>query len=179
MNIKNNIKVFKSFISKNYKYLIIFLIILFIINYFYKINYRNYDDKTGVNQIAHVRGEIGIENYQNLNPAKLNNKMSNIDNIKFNNKNKKHHLLENNLIVPQGNTIPLKLEKQYQLSLGPNVDGTKKSSKNMFMFAYNQCKPSCCPATYSCSGGCICTTNNQNKFLSKRGNNKNFPNNGL
>lgn len=164
MNITNNIKVLKSFIKKKYKYLIFLLLIFYIINYYYTINYKTNDYNTGVNQIAHIRGDIGIENYQNLNPAKLSNKMSNIDNVKLYNKKKSHYLLENNLMVPQGSTIPLKLKKQYQLSSGPNVDGTNKSPKNMFMFAYNQCRPNCCPGTYSCSGGCICTTNNQNNF---------------
>ena len=43
----------------------------------------------------------------------------------------------------------------------------------MFMFAYNQCRPECCPSTYSCDKGCVCTTEQQRKFIGvTRGNNK-------
>ena len=51
----------------------------------------------------------------------------------------------------------------------PSVNGNKSGPKKMFMFAYNQCKPECCPSTYSCNGGCICTTKNQRKYLAGRG----------
>lgn len=51
----------------------------------------------------------------------------------------------------------------------PSVDGTPNSPKSRFMFAYNQCKPECCPGTYSCNGGCVCTNKNQVDYLNKRG----------
>ena len=35
----------------------------------------------------------------------------------------------------------------------------------MFMFAKNICSPECCPATYSCSGGCVCTTKKQRQLI--------------
>ena len=57
-------------------------------------------------------------------------------------------------------------------SLGPSVDGSHNSPENMFMFAHNECKPECCPSTFSCSGGCVCSTKKQIKFGKTRGNNK-------
>jgi hypothetical protein len=179
MNIKEISLNINLFIKKYYLYILILLILLYITKYFYSINYKSYDSVTGVDEISYKKGQIGIENYQNLRPSKLNNKISTLDGLKLTNKKKYYHLLDNNLILPQGNTLPLQLKKQYQLSQGPNVDGTKNSSKNMFMFAYNQCKPECCPGTYSCSSGCICTNDNQKNFLMKRGNNKNYSNNGF
>ena len=50
----------------------------------------------------------------------------------------------------------------------PSIDGTS-DKKDMFMFAYNQCKPECCPSTYTCDNGCICTTKNQRLYLNRRG----------
>ena len=41
--------------------------------------------------------------------------------------------------------------------------------KSMFMFSYNKCHPNCCPSPYSCSGGCVCLSNEQKKCLSNRG----------
>ena len=33
----------------------------------------------------------------------------------------------------------------------------------MFLFKDNLCTPACCPSTYSCNGGCVCTTEQQKK----------------
>ena len=57
-------------------------------------------------------------------------------------------------------------------SLGPSVYGSQNCPENMFMFAHNECKPECCPSTFSCSGGCVCATKKQTKFGKTRGNNK-------
>ena len=51
------------------------------------------------------------------------------------------------------------------------VDGKPGSPRSKFMFAYNQCRPECCPSTYSCSHGCVCTTPEQRRFLQRRGTN--------
>lgn len=53
----------------------------------------------------------------------------------------------------------------------PYVDGDGPK-KSRFMFNYNQCSPECCPSTYSCSGGCVCTTKKQRNFLQNRGGNR-------
>jgi len=57
----------------------------------------------------------------------------------------------------------------------PSVDGTQDAPKSKFMFAYNQCRPECCPSTYSCDHGCVCTTEQQRKFLQQRGKNHRAP----
>lgn len=54
----------------------------------------------------------------------------------------------------------------------PSVTGNSNDPKSMFMFTHNQCHPDCCPSTYSCDNGCVCTTKQQRDFLSKRGKNR-------
>ena len=49
------------------------------------------------------------------------------------------------------------------------VDGVKGSDEKMFMLANNRSSPECCPATFSTSTGCVCTTKNQRDYLSTRG----------
>jgi hypothetical protein len=53
----------------------------------------------------------------------------------------------------------------------PTVDGTDGTPRSMFMFAYNQCSPSCCNkgSPYTCSGGCVCMTDQQKNFVGTRG----------
>lgn len=79
-----------------------------------------------------------------------------------------------NIVVYQGNMLPAvpatKMEFDSHESL-PNVDGSKDSPKSMFMMSFNKCDASCCPSTYSCSGGCVCMTDKQKDFIGKRGNN--------
>lgn len=50
---------------------------------------------------------------------------------------------------------------------------------NMFMFKNNQCKPSCCGASYSCNGGCVCTTPEQRDYINSRGGNRTKPESGV
>jgi len=54
----------------------------------------------------------------------------------------------------------------------PTVDGKKDSPRSMFTFAYNQCHPDCCPSTYTCDRGCVCTNKQQREFLNSRGKNR-------
>jgi len=56
--------------------------------------------------------------------------------------------------------------------LGPDVE---IGPDNLFMFKNNQCKPECCPASFSCGGGCVCTTAKQRDFINTRGGNRNIP----
>ena len=77
------------------------------------------------------------------------------------------------LYTPQGTPFPLKPKIiKSGINNGPSVDGTKKTPNDMFMFAYNQCRPECCPSTYSCDHGCVCTTEQQRKFINTRGKNR-------
>lgn len=57
----------------------------------------------------------------------------------------------------------------------PSVDGSDDSPKDMFVFAYNQSSPECCPSTYSTDRGCVCTTDEQRNFISGRGGNNVAP----
>jgi len=50
-----------------------------------------------------------------------------------------------------------------EVELGPD---------SLFMFKNNQCKPECCGASFSCDGGCVCTTPKQRKFINERGGNR-------
>jgi hypothetical protein len=46
----------------------------------------------------------------------------------------------------------------------------------MFYFANNLVSMDCCPSTYTTDRGCVCTTEQQRRFIGEqRGNNKNFP----
>jgi hypothetical protein len=76
-----------------------------------------------------------------------------------------------------------------QLSTGNNVSvwrytapnekllGEKFSpgDDNLFMFKNNQCKPECCGASFSCGGGCVCTTPEQRQYIAGRGGNRSAP----
>lgn len=50
---------------------------------------------------------------------------------------------------------------------------------NMFIFKNNQCKPECCGASFSCGGGCVCTTPKQRDFINSRGGNRTSPEDGV
>ena len=60
-------------------------------------------------------------------------------------------------------TSPNEPLKAPQGELGPD---------NLFMFKNNQCKPECCGASFSCDGGCVCTTPEQRNFINARGGNR-------
>jgi hypothetical protein len=50
---------------------------------------------------------------------------------------------------------------------------------DLFMFKNNQCKPECCGASFSCGGGCVCTTPQQRQYIAGRGGNRNAPEDSL
>ncbi len=82
-------------------------------------------------------------------------------------------LNSNKVYTPQGTPLPLHHETRITNlieSNGPSVDGTNNSPQNMFMLAYNRVSPDCCPSTFSTSGGCVCMTDNQRKFINSGGN---------
>jgi len=47
------------------------------------------------------------------------------------------------------------------------------------MFKNNQCKPECCGASFSCDGGCVCTTPEQRDLINQRGGNRTQPDDGF
>ena len=73
------------------------------------------------------------------------------------------------ICVYQGNENPLKCKKTTGLNMGPSIDGEQGSPKSMFMFMNNKSSPDCCPSTFSTSTGCVCTTENQRKYINSRG----------
>lgn len=50
---------------------------------------------------------------------------------------------------------------------------------SLFMFKNNQCKPECCGASFSCGGGCVCTTPQQREYINTRGGNRTAPDDGV
>ena len=52
---------------------------------------------------------------------------------------------------------------------GPEVE---VGPDNLFMFKNNQCKPECCGASFSCDGGCVCTSPQQRNLINTRGGNR-------
>jgi hypothetical protein len=54
----------------------------------------------------------------------------------------------------------------------PNEPLNGPATNSMFMFGNNQCKPECCGSSYSCGGGCVCTTPEQRNFINTRGGNR-------
>jgi hypothetical protein len=76
-----------------------------------------------------------------------------------------------------------------KLSTGNSVSGWRYTAPNepltgdefapgddqLFMFKNNQCKPECCGASFSCGGGCVCTTPQQRQYIAERGGNRTQP----
>ena len=56
--------------------------------------------------------------------------------------------------------------------LGPEVE---VGPDNLFLFKNNQCKPECCGSSFSCGGGCVCTTAKQRDMIASRGGNRTAP----
>jgi hypothetical protein len=56
--------------------------------------------------------------------------------------------------------------------VGPEVE---VGPDNLFIFKNNQCKPECCGASFSCGGGCVCTTEKQRDLINSRGGNRTAP----
>jgi len=76
------------------------------------------------------------------------------------------------LYTIQGGTAPTKpLISDPNSLYGPPIDGVDGSPTKLFMLANNKVSPYCCPSTFSTSTGCLCTTEQQRKFVNTRGNN--------
>jgi hypothetical protein len=69
---------------------------------------------------------------------------------------------------PMGNKGKLNLGYQDN-NPPPSVDGTNDGPKSMFMFTNNVCHPGCCPSTYTCDHGCVCTNKQQRDYISRGG----------
>lgn len=76
-----------------------------------------------------------------------------------------------------------------KLSTGNNISSWRYTAPNeplrgpafepgpdsLFIFKNNQCKPECCGASFSCGGGCVCTTPQQRDYINQRGGNRTLP----
>lgn len=60
---------------------------------------------------------------------------------------------------------------------GPEFKGP--GPDNLFIFKNNQCKPECCGSSFSCGGGCVCTTPEQRQMIAGRGGNRTLPDDGV
>lgn len=56
--------------------------------------------------------------------------------------------------------------------MGPEF---QPGNDSLFIFKNNQCKPECCGASFSCGGGCVCTTPQQRQYIAGRGMNRTEP----
>ena len=120
-----------------------------------------------------------------LNPALISNQVSDLDNTHFFNGShedtwrhiKDQPIFKEKVYAPQGSPFPLKPVISKDNNDGPFINGQPTTKKSMFIFSQNQCKPECCPSTYSCSGGCVCTTKNQRDLLASRGMNRRLTDN--
>lgn len=56
--------------------------------------------------------------------------------------------------------------------MGPEFE---PGDDSLFIFKNNQCKPECCGASFSCGGGCVCTTPQQRQYIAGRGGNRTSP----
>lgn len=75
-----------------------------------------------------------------------------------------------NVSVSSGNSVS---QWRYNSPNEPlNGPPVEVGPDNLFYFKNNQCKPECCGASYSCDGGCVCTTPDQRQFLASRGGNR-------
>ena len=65
---------------------------------------------------------------------------------------------------------------QSLLEKDAHYKGTPVPLENtLFYFKDNEFKPECCPATYTTSTGCACSSEAQMKYLNERGGNRTFP----
>jgi len=78
-----------------------------------------------------------------------------------------------NVLLPTGNSV-----SKWRSTLPDEpLMGAEFSpdENNLFIFKNNQCKPECCGSSFSCSGGCVCTTAKQRQYIAGRGGNRTSP----
>ncbi len=161
--------------------LIAVIVLLILVMFFMYFDIKLKTD-LGFDRIIGSKGLIPFEMFeggapldQGIGPySNIKLKHSNGDNFMRN--PKLEELQSGNMYVPSGTPLPLEPTLSGPLwgSTGTTVDGTDQTPESMFMFKYNQCKPECCPGTYSCSGGCVCRNKKQRDFIANRGNNRHF-----
>lgn len=147
------------------------------------VNQKMSEGFLGFAPVNHKLGQCGGKN---LKPEDgiAQNRMSNWEGVQYqfkdsepDRKHKWRHppsnlpLVKDTVIYsPIGDGI--KLTQDMTSTYYPSVDGGKDSNKFMFTLANNQCRPGCCPSTYSCDFGCVCTTEQQRDMIAGRGGNR-------
>jgi hypothetical protein len=78
-----------------------------------------------------------------------------------------------NVKLPTGNNVSSwRYTAPNEPLMGPEF---KPGPDSLFIFKNNQCKPECCGASFSCGGGCVCTTPEQRQYIASRGGNRTAP----
>jgi len=76
--------------------------------------------------------------------------------------------------LPTGNDSSWRYTAPNEKLVGGAAD-FQPGPDSLFMFKNNQCKPECCGASFSCDGGCVCTTPQQRQYIASRGGNRTQP----
>ena len=74
-----------------------------------------------------------------------------------------------NVKLQTGNSSDWRYTKPNEPLNGPEVE---MGPDSLFMFKNNQCKPECCGSSFSCGGGCVCTSPQQRDYINTRGGNR-------
>ena len=78
-----------------------------------------------------------------------------------------------NVVVPTDNNISSwRYTAPNEPLMGPEF---QPGPDSLFLFKNNQCKPECCGASFSCDGGCVCTSPEQRQYIASRGGNRTSP----
>ena len=75
-------------------------------------------------------------------------------------------------VMPKNGVSAWRYTAPNEKLMGPEFEPGPDS---LFMFKNNQCKPECCGASFSCGGGCVCTTPEQRALIAGRGGNRTSP----
>jgi hypothetical protein len=140
------------------------LTLVFIVLFFHYVNYDSESDLM----------KKQTEYFSNNNKGLLNsNPEPSIYEVVTHHKkedNKKDHVLKTK---PDNYKLAKNTETYFghQIPLEP-VSDSPLNNEPMAIFSKNICSPLCCPSTYSCSNGCVCTTDQQRDMIKQRGGNR-------
>jgi len=149
---------------------------------------REYFQDANANAVA-MNANSGNANAVNANSADADAVTANATNM---NRNKIEGFSSMSLDSAAGASTSYKPMGQFdgvKLSTGNSVSAWRYTAPNepltgaefvpgddaLFMFKNNQCKPECCGASFSCGGGCVCTTPQQRQYIAGRGGNRTEP----
>ena len=123
---------------------------------------------------------VCIELMKNLNNSKCNHKKEGFSNYAPAGAKDSYEPMGafDNIKLTTGNTSSWRTTSPDEPLQG-NYPKFEVGPDNLFMFKDNQCKPSCCGASYACDGGCVCTTPEQRNFINMRGGNRTAPDAGV